>query len=137
MKINKFEDIQAWQQARILVNMIYEAIKNNIKFDKDLRFKSQISAAAVSTMSNIAEGFGSQSNLEFIKFLIYSRRSCSEVQSHLYVALDQKYIGKEKFNQIYKQTSKVKELLGGFIRYLRNSKRRTPNVKIVTSDAER
>ncbi|MBD3263716.1 MAG: four helix bundle protein [Candidatus Omnitrophica bacterium] len=125
MKIKRFEDIQAWQEARILTNMIYEAVRSNKNFDRDLRFKGQITAAGVSTMSNTAEGFDSQSNIEFIKFLIYSRRSCSEVKSHLYVALDQKYIRKEIFDEIYKQAVKVKELIGGFIRYLRNSKRRT------------
>jgi four helix bundle protein len=125
MKINRFEDIQAWQEARILADMIYKMIKENINFDRDLRFKGQITAAGVSVMANIAEGFDSQSNIEFIKFLIYSRRSCSEVQSHLYVALDQKYIKKEIFDKLYKQAVKVKELIGGFIRYLRNSKRKT------------
>ncbi len=125
MKIEKFEDIQAWQEARILTNLIYATVRDNNKFDADLRFKGQATAAGVSAMSNIAEGFDSHSNIEFIKFLIYSRRSCSEVQSHLYVALDQKYINEKKFNQIYKQAVKVKELIGGFIRYLRNSKRRT------------
>lgn len=128
MKIERFEDIQAWQEARTLTNMIYEAIRNNKNFYRDLRFKGQITAAGVSVMANIAEGFDSQSNIEFIRFLIYSRRSCSEVQSHLYVALDQKYIRKEIFEEIYKQAAKVKELIGGFIRYLRSSKRRTSNV---------
>ena len=75
MKIEKFEDIQAWQEARLLTNLIYEAVRTSKEFDKDLRFKGQITAAGVSTMSNTAEGFDSQSNAEFIKFLIYSRRS--------------------------------------------------------------
>jgi four helix bundle protein len=125
MKISRFEDIQAWQEARVLTNIIHEAVKINKDFYKDLRFKGQITAAGVSTMANIAEGFDSQSSIEFIKFLIYSRRSCSEVQSHLYVALDQQYMQKRKFDEIYKQAVKVKELIGGFIRYLRNSKRKT------------
>ena len=109
MKIERFEDIQAWQEGRNLTNSIYEACKLNLFYN----------------MANIAEGFDSQSNLEFIKFLVYGRRSCSEVQSHLYVALDRQYITKERFSEIYKQAVKVKELIGGFIRYLRNSKRRT------------
>lgn len=123
MKIEKFEDIQAWQESRILTNIVYKASKNNKEFYSDLRFRGQITAASVSVMSNVAEGFDGQSNKEFIKFLGYSRRSCSEVQSQLYVALDQEYISQKKFDEIYTQAKKVKELIGGFIRYLRKSGR--------------
>lgn len=119
MKIQRFEGIQAWQEGRKLTNKVYETIKNNKNFDKDLRFKGQITASGVSSMANIAEGFDSQSNVEFIKFLIYSRCSCSEVQSHLYVALDQKYITKEVFKELYESCKKVKSLISGFIRYLK------------------
>jgi len=69
-------------------------------------------------MANIAEGFDSQSNAEFIKFLWYSLRSATEVQSHLYVALDCGYITQEGFSEIYSQTISVKKLIKGFIKYL-------------------
>jgi len=123
MKIQRFEDIDAWKESRLLTNIVYKASRNNKEFYNDLRFRGQITAASVSAMSNIAEGFGDQSNKEFIKFLRYSRRSCSEVQSQLYVALDQEYISQKKFDEIYTQARKVKELIGGFIRYLRKSGR--------------
>ncbi len=72
-------------------------------------------------MANIAEGFDSQSNREFIKFLWYALRSASEVQSHLYVALDQRYLDKEGFEDVYLKTVSVKKLILGFIRYLKTS----------------
>jgi len=71
---------------------------------KSYRLKVQIEGAAISTMANIAEGFDSQSDSESIKFPTYSRRSASEVQSHLYVALDQGYITKAQFDEIYKKS---------------------------------
>ncbi len=69
-------------------------------------------------MANIAEGFDSQSDQEFIKFLIYSRRSATEVQSHLYVAYDQEYLTKEDFDYLYSKLQEIKQLICGFIRYL-------------------
>ena len=97
MKLTRFEDIEAWQEARKLVTMVYEVINKNHKFSRDFRLVNQIQNAAVSSMSNIAEGFSRQSNKEFIQFLFISKSSASEVQSQLYVALDQGYISKEEF----------------------------------------
>lgn len=69
-------------------------------------------------MHNIAEGFDGGSNAEFGRFLRYSQRSCSEVQSQLYVALDQSYISQEQFEAIYEQAARTHAKVGGFIRYL-------------------
>ena len=71
---------------------------------------------------NIAEGFDRQSKREFIKFLYYASGSASEVQSHLYVALDQNYITGEAFEETYKQAQKTKSLVNGFIKYLKGKK---------------
>ncbi|MCF7870279.1 MAG: four helix bundle protein [Candidatus Omnitrophica bacterium] len=120
MKIDRFEDIQAWEESKNLTNSIYEVCKGNLFF-KDFGLKDQIQRASVSIMANIAEGFDSASDIEFIKFLVYSRRSTSEVQSHLYVALDQKYITKDTFNKLYQECKKVKSLISGFIRYLKKT----------------
>jgi four helix bundle protein len=120
MKISRFEDIEAWQAARKLVHMVYGAIAVNDNFKKDYRLVGQIQGAAVSTMSNIAEGFSRRSNKEFIQFLFISKASAAEVQSQLYVALDQKYISKELFEQIYNQAEKVSKLDSGFIKYLKS-----------------
>jgi four helix bundle protein len=121
MKIERFEDIKAWQESRELTKMVF-SITSTDGFFKSYRLRDQIEGAAISTMANIAEGFDAQSDSEFIKFLIYSRRSASEVQSHLYVALDQKYITKAQFDENYEKALVVKSLIGGFIRYLKGKK---------------
>ena len=118
MKITWFEDIQAWQEARKLVKKVYDAIKESKEFQRDLRLVSQIQGAAVSAMANIAEGFSRRSNKEFIQFLFISKSSAAEVQSHLYVALDQGYMAKEKFEEIYAQADLVSKMISGFIKYL-------------------
>ncbi|MBI4835476.1 MAG: four helix bundle protein [Planctomycetes bacterium] len=118
MKITSFEDLECWKQARLVVKNVY-AIAKRDRFSSDYRLRDQITGAAISIMTNIAEGFASQSNREFIRFLTYSRRSASEVQSCLYVALDQKYITDKEFNQIYDECVKGRQLIDGFLRYLR------------------
>ena len=88
MKIERFEDVKAWQMACELTNLVYKVAASGA-FARDFRLKDQIRDAAGSVMHNIAEGFDAGSDAEFIRFLRYSRRSASEVQSQLYVALDQ------------------------------------------------
>jgi four helix bundle protein len=124
MKIVKFEDIIAWKESRELVNMIYKLTSKSL-FKTDFGLKEQIQKAAVSCMSNVAEGFDGQSNTQFIQYLIYTRRSSSEVQSELYVALDRSYITQEEFDRTYEQSKKVGQLANGLIRYLKTSKRAT------------
>jgi four helix bundle protein len=118
MKIAKFEDLECWKEARILVNMVYDAIHSNGRFERDFGLRGQVTDAAVSSMSNIAEGFSRHSNKEFAQFLFISKGSVSEVQSIFYVALDQTYINKEIFNKIYSQLEKVSKLTSGLINYL-------------------
>ena len=122
MKITRFEDLECWQQARILVNMVYDAIKARPSFQKDFRLVNQITGAAVSVMNNIVEGWASQSNAEFIRFLTYSRRSCAETQNCLYVALDQEYIDEATFQDIYNQALKEIQIIDGLLRYLRSKR---------------
>ena len=85
MKIESFEQIEAWQLARQLTRKIYAVTSKGV-FGKDLGLRDQIRRAAGSIMHNIAEGFDGGSDLEFLRFLRYAQRSCSEVQSELYVA---------------------------------------------------
>jgi len=125
LKIERFEDIEAWQEARKLVQMVYDAVKEDENFSKDFRLVNQIQGAAVSSMSNIAEGFSRKSNKEFIQYLFISKGSAAEVQSHLYVALDQEYISQEIFQEIYAQAEKVSKMDSGFIKYL-NSQLKKP-----------
>jgi len=127
MKITHFEDLDCWQEARKLVRMVYDAVEKNGSVKRDLRFIGQITAAAVSIMNNIAEGWAAQSNAEFIRFLTYSRRSCAEVQNCGYVALDQKYMDEEGFQEIYAQALRTTQIIDGLLRYLRSKRfKRSP-----------
>ena len=73
-------------------------------------------------MNNIAEGFGNQSNAEFKRFLTYARRSVSEVQSCLYVALDHQFVNQEEFQKTYVQAETTSKIIDGFLRYLRGKR---------------
>ena len=111
--IQRFEDIQAWQEARKLVKMIYQ-LTNKDMFSRDFGMRDQITRASVSVMANIAEGFDCESKAEFARFLGIARRSAVEVQSLLYAALDANYIDKSEFDLHYEQARKAKALVGGF-----------------------
>jgi len=122
VKITRFEDVQGWQEARVLAQMVY-AVSSKGQFARDLRLRRQIEDAAASVMANIAEGFDAGSDAEFVRFLGYARRSASEVQSHLYIALDRNYVTEEEFAGIYEKAVEVKKLINGFVGYLRRSLR--------------
>ncbi len=115
--IERFEDIQGWQEARKLVKMIYTLTAKD-DFAKDFGLRDQIRRASVSVMANVAEGFDCDSDLEFARFLGIARRSAVEVQSLLYAALDVNYITQQEFDSHYEQARKAKALIGGFKRSL-------------------
>lgn len=110
--IKRFEDIQAWQEARYLNREVYSLTKTG-PFSKDFGLRGQIQRAAVSAMTNIAEGFDCESHIEFARFLGIARRSAVEVQSLLYTALDLGYISEDCFKSLYNQANKTKALIGG------------------------
>ena len=118
MKIKRFEDIEAWQSARELARKVYRLTKKP-KFAKDYGLKSQIQDAAGSSMHNIAEGFDSETNAEFIRFLRYAKRSCTEVQTELYLALDEEYVYAGEFKDAYEQARRTCAAVYGFIKYLK------------------
>ncbi|MDO9566625.1 MAG: four helix bundle protein [Candidatus Desulfaltia sp.] len=118
MKIERFEDIEAWQLARELARKVYRLTKKP-EFAKDYGLKRQIQDAAGSSMHNIAEGFDSETNAEFVRFLRYAKRSCTEVQSELYVALDEEYISPNEFKDVYEQARRTRAAVRGFINYLK------------------
>lgn len=115
------EDIEAWQKARLLVSEIY-LVCNPEKFHKDYNLIDQTRRSAVSIMSNIAEGFARRTSKEFINFLTIAHASAAEVQSHLYIAFDQKYISPTKFSTLYKKIDEISKMIQGFINYLKTSK---------------
>lgn len=119
MKIERFEDIEAWQMARELTREVYRLTKKP-SFSNDYGLKRQIQSAAGSAMHNIAEGFDAETNPEFIRFLRYAKRSCTEVQSELYVALDEAYIASDEFDQTYALAGRTRAAIRGFINYLVN-----------------
>jgi four helix bundle protein len=121
MKIKKFEEIESWILARELTKEIYRITKLKY-FLKDFGLKDQIQRASVSIMANLAEGFDSGSDRSFINFLNYSYRSASEVQSLLYVALDQEYISKNEFELLFVKCKNIKNLIGGLIQYLKKKR---------------
>ena len=120
MKIDKFENIESWKKARIIVDKIY-GINFSNQLVKDYALSDQIRRAAISIMANIAEGFDSGSDKSFINFLNYAYRSASEVQSLLYISLDQNYISEAEFSELYEELNYIKNLIGGLIKYLKNS----------------
>ncbi len=136
MKITRFEDLECWQQGRILTNKVYE-ITGNGAFKKDLRLSGQIQAAATSVMANVAEGFVRRSDKEFSQFLFIAMSSAAEVQSHLYVALDQRYVDQRQYAEIYEQAGKSAKIISGLIKYLRSretvSPKNTRNLAVPTS----
>jgi len=117
MRIKRFEDIEAWQLASELTCKVYGLTKKT-KFARDFGLKGQIQDAAGSSMHNIAEGFDSETNPEFIRFLRYAKRSCTEVHSKLYVALDQQYIVNAEFQDVYDHAGRTRAAIRGFIKYL-------------------
>jgi len=117
MKITRFEDIEGWQLARELSKMVYGLTRFET-FSRDFGLVDQIRRASGSVMHNIAEGFDAGSNAEFTKFLRYAQRSCTEVMSELYVALDQNYITQADFDKAYQQAIHTHAKIGGFIAYL-------------------
>ena len=122
MKIERFEDIQAWQKARKLVTRIYN-VPNKDDFAKDYSLKDQLRRASVSVMCNISEGYARQTDKEFAQFLYIALGSTAEVQSLLYAAQDLKYISKEESDNIYELSSEVARLVAGFTKYLQRAQR--------------
>ncbi len=110
MKIEKFEDIIAWQKARVLTKMIYDVTSDG-PFARDFGLRDQIRRAAVSIMSNIAEGYERISPAEFHRFLLISRASCAEVRSQLYIAYDVGYLKVNTFDELQTVALEVSRLI--------------------------
>jgi four helix bundle protein len=136
MKIERFDEIEAWQLARELTKKIYR-LTNKEMFARDFGLKKQIQNAAGSAMHNIAEGFDSDTTAEFLRFLRYAKRSCSEVQSELYIALDQKYISESEFQEAFDHAGRTRATIRGFIKYLLAYTKKTAQIERETGNRKR
>lgn len=110
--IERFEDLVAWQRARELRRAVY-AFTKQPHVRRDRGFVDQIQRAAVSVMSNIAEGFERGRRAEFHQFLSTAKASCGEVRSLLYVALDENYLDPPAFSTLTKLAEEVSRIVGG------------------------
>jgi len=113
-RIEKFEDIIAWQKANNIAVKIYKIFRNS----NDYGFKDQVQRAGVSISNNIAEGFERMGDKEFKKFLYIAKGSCAEVRSMLYIGLKLNYLTKNQFNDLYYLSVEISKLLSGFIKKL-------------------
>ncbi len=125
----KFEDIEAWQKARILTQNIYRFSSDGM-FSRDFGLRDQLRRASVSIMSNIAEGFERSGTGELMQFLSIAKGSAGEVKSHLYVAHDQNYIDEESFNKLFNSACEISKMINGLMNYIRTSKIKGVKYKI-------
>ena len=117
-KVEKFEDLIAWQKARELTREIYTVTKSG-EFKKDFGLRDQIQRACVSIMSNIAEGFDRASRAEFHQFLVVAKGSCAEVRSMLYLAEELRYLEKSAHIKLSDETVEITKILNGLIKSIK------------------
>jgi four helix bundle protein len=115
MKIEKFEDIIAWQKAKTLTLDVYVSLKDC----RDYSFRDQIQRAATSIMNNIAEGFERRTNREMIQYLFIAKGSCGEVRSMLHLGLELKYLTSDQYDRMLSISLDASKLLSGFIKSLK------------------
>lgn len=120
-KVDRFEDLRCWQAARVLVNDVYRMSNDGI-VSKDFDFRNQIRRAALSTMNNIAEGFGRYSKKDFTRFLEISLTSANEVKSLLYIAIDLQYLTLAKAVELQEKAEGLKSMNLALIKYLNSRK---------------
>lgn len=128
--ITRFEEIESWKSGRELTNKVY-AFTNQDGFNRDFGLRDQIRRACISIMSNIAEGFESRTDTQFINFLGMARASAGEVRSQLYIALDQKYISQEQFDNAFQLAQTCSRQITNFIKYLESN----PHSKRISDDS--
>lgn len=127
----RFENLEVWQRAKELANLIYK-LSSGGEFARDFGLRDQMRRAAVSIMPNIAEGFESQTQVLFIQFLGRAKGSAGEVRAQLYIAKDQSYLSEEQFNSALSQAEISSKQLTRFIQYLQTQ----PNTRRVREDGE-
>jgi four helix bundle protein len=117
-RIERFEDLEGWKLARTLTGLIYDVSGTGAR---DFALRDQIRRAAISIVSNIAEGFERDGDKEFLQFLSMAKGSCGEVRAQLYLALDRAYMSQEQFAQLGGKAVELSRIISGLIHYLKNS----------------
>lgn len=125
----RFEDLEVWQRAKELTNLVYK-LSSSGAFARDFGLRDQMRRASVSVMSNIAEGFESQTQLIFIQYLGRAKGSAGELRAQLYIASDQEYITSEEFKSALSLAELCSRQLAKFIQYLESQ----PNARRVRED---
>lgn len=120
-KNGSFEDLIAWQKARVLSRDIYR-VTRSAAFSKDYALVDQIRRACISILSNIAEGFERGRRPEFHQFLVVSKGSCGEVRSQLYIALDAGYLDNDTFRNLHKMAHELGKVIGGLALAVRSQR---------------
>ncbi len=125
----RFEELEVWQKAKELTSLIHR-LSSSGTFARDFGLRDQMRRASVSVMSNIAEGFESQTQALFIRFLGHAKGSAGELRAQLYVALEQEYITSEEFQSAFSLAELCSKKLAKFIQYLESQ----PNSRRVRED---
>jgi four helix bundle protein len=125
MQIKNFEDLEIWKEARRLTREVY-SLSKTARFSTDFGLRDQMQRAAVSIMSNIAEGFERGGNQEFVQFLYIAKGSCGEVRSQVYAALDQGYIDQKVMDNLLAILKRLSVMIKHLIDHLKRSGLRGP-----------
>jgi four helix bundle protein len=128
--IKRFEEIEAWQTSRELTRLVY-TVSNKGDFARDFGLRDQMRRAAVSIMSNIAEGFESRTQPQFIEYLGRAKASAGELRSQAYVALDTDYISSAQFRELTDLCKKCSGQISRFMTYLQSR----PNSRRIREDS--
>ena len=116
-KVERFEDLNVWQEARTLANEVYKSILANNSI-RDYPLKDQLNKSSGSVMDNIAEGFDRRGNREFRQFLTVAHGSNGETKSQLYRSFDREFINKEQLDQFLERVENISKMINGLIKYL-------------------
>jgi four helix bundle protein len=117
--IKNFEDMAVWKEARLMVAQIYK-ITRHPRFSRDFQFIDHLRKTAISIPSNISEGFERDRNKEFTSFLSIAKGSCGELRCQLYLALDQKYLDQQQFDDLYQKLMEISKSISNLMKYLQN-----------------
>lgn len=123
--IRRFEDIEAWKTGRELARLVYQVSKSPA-FERDFALRDQIRRAAISVVSNIAEGFESRTNSLFLEFLGRAKGSAGEVRAQAYVALDAELVDQVQFGNLTALAEKCSKQIGSLMAYLSQTRESRP-----------